>query len=129
MNMQTKLGLLLCVVLLASSCVAAGGIVLLGALLNDAAPTRVVSGTVTYADGNQHEPALVQMKASIAGDDDILVESAQIGPEGGFYSIKFKWNNEVNYTFRIVTEGGQEIYSEELGRIEKQDFQKDVILP
>ena len=129
MTMRTKLCLLLCVVVFTSSCAAAGAVALLAVLLDDAAPTRVVSGEVTYLSAGPHPDALVQMKAGIAGDDDTIVESDQIGPDGGAYSIKFKWNNEVSYTFRIVTEGGVELYSEELGKIEKVDFQKDVTLP
>jgi hypothetical protein len=125
--MRTYLPLLGAFALLANSCAAAGAAIVIGALLNDAAPSRVMNGTVTNADSSPAAGLLVQMKASVAGDDDTIVFSDDTDAAGA-YSIKFKWNNDVSYSVRVV-DGETELFSEELGKIEKVDFVNDIQLP
>lgn len=116
-------GLVAVAVLAAGGCATALAGLLIYELLDDEAPVRTFTGTVRDASDEPVGGLLVQLKAEVAGDDDVLHFSDTTTLDGE-YTIKFRWNEDVNYTIRVIHDGT--VYAEEvLGKLPLQDQQRD----
>jgi hypothetical protein len=116
-------GLLVSAALAAGGCAATLAGLLIYNLLDDQAPVRTFTGTVRDANGAPVGGLLVQMRAEVAGDSNVLHFSDTTDLDGA-YTIKFRWNQDVNYSIRVIHEGT--VYAEEdLGHLPLQDQQRD----
>lgn len=117
------IGLLAAAAILAASCTAALAGLLIYQLLDDQAPTRTWTGTVSDTAAEPVGGVLVQVRAEVAGKDDFMNFSDTTNLDGQ-YTVKFRWNNDVLYSIRVVHEGT--VYAEESpGEIELDDQQTD----
>ncbi len=117
------IGLIAAAALLAASCTAALAGLLIYELLDDQAPTRTWTGTVSDTESQPVGGVLVQVRAEVAGKDDFMNFSDTTNLDGE-YTIKFRWNRDVLYSIRVVHEGS--VYAEEsVGEIELADRQLD----
>lgn len=99
---------------------------LINELLNDEAPKRTWTGTVTDTTGEPVGGLLVQVRAEIEGDDDILSFSDTTGLDGK-YQIGYRWHKEVEYTVRVVFDSV--VFAEEfIGQIELKDQVTDFVI-
>jgi len=109
--------------LLANGCATALVGLLVYQLLDDEAPTRTFTGTVRDSQSDPVGGILVQMRAEVAGDSNVL-HFSDTTSLAGEYTIKFRWNEEVNYSIRVIDEGT--VYAEEiLGHLPLADQQRD----
>lgn len=111
---------------LAAGCTAALAGLLIYQLLDDEAPTRTWTGTVSDTAAQPVGGVLVQVRAEVAGKDDFMNFSDTTNLDGE-YTIKFRWNSDVLYSIRVVHEGT--VFAEEsLGEIELDDQQTDFVI-
>jgi len=116
-------GLLVVGALAASGCATTLAALLVYDLLNDEAPVRTFTGTVRDSNGDPVGGLLVQMRAEVVGDSNVVHFSDTTNLDGE-YTIKFRWNEDVNYSIRVIHEGT--VYAEEvLGHLPLQDQQRD----
>jgi hypothetical protein len=109
--------------LLVNGCATALAGLLVYELLDDEAPVRTYTGTVRDTNGDPVGGLLVQMRAEVVGDSNVVHFSDTTNLDGD-YTIKFRWNEDVNYSIRVIHEGT--VYAEEsLGHLPLQDQQQD----
>ena len=114
-------------VLLATSCAPVVAALLVRELLNDQAPKRTWTGTVTDTTGAAVGGVLVQVKAEVSGDTDNVSFSDETDNNGD-YQIGYRWNKDVNYTIRVVFQDN--VLAEELvGKVELGDQVTDFVIP
>ncbi|MCH7472268.1 carboxypeptidase regulatory-like domain-containing protein [bacterium] len=90
--------------LLASSCSTLIAAYLINELLNDSAPRRTWSGSVSDTSGQPVGGVTVKVLAEVEGDDNIAVYDDETNVDGK-YSIRFSWARQVEFTVRVVHEG------------------------
>ena len=95
-------------------------------LLKDAAG-RYCEGRVSNADGSAAAELLVEVAADNGFEPDEIVASAPTDDTGA-YRVRFLWSSHASYTLR-VRQAAAILYSEDLGRVEKQDIVRDIRLP
>lgn len=116
-------GMLVIAALAASGCTTALAGLLVYDLLDNQAPVRTFTGTVRDTTGSPVGGLLVQLRAEVAGDSNVLHFSDTTDLDGN-YTIKWRWNSDVNYSIRVIHEGT--VYAEEdLGHLELVDQQRD----
>jgi hypothetical protein len=77
-----------------ASCSTIVAALLINELLNDEAPKRKWTGTVTDTTGEPVGGLLVQVRAEVEGDDDTLSFSDTTGLDGK-YEIGYRWHEDV----------------------------------
>jgi len=123
---HTAIALLGGILLWASGCSTIVTALLIKELLDEKAPRRTWSGTVRDSAGLPVGGVLVQLRAEVEGDNDIVTFSDTTDLDGE-YAIKFRWNKEVDYVIRVVHEGV--VFAEEnYGAIELSDQTTDFII-
>lgn len=109
--------------LAATSCAGGVAALLLYNILDDEAPTRTWTGTVTDQNSDPVGGILVQVRAEIANDDDLMHFSDTTNLDGE-YTVKFRWHEDVNYSIRVINDGT--VYAEEtVGKVPEQDRELD----
>jgi hypothetical protein len=99
---------------------------LVNELLNDEAPKRTWSGTVRDTTGEPVGGMLVEVRAELQGDDDLLHFSDTTDMDGE-YRVGYRWHKDVNYGIRVVHEGV--VFAEEqFGNIELKDMETVFII-
>ena len=107
----------------ASGCAGVAAVLLVNELLDNEAPERTWSGTVTDQDGDPVGGLLVQVRAEIEGDSNLLHYSDQTD-FAGEYNITYRWHKDVRYSVRVVYDG-VEYGLESYGRIDLGDKTTD----
>jgi len=107
----------------ATSCAGGVAALLLYTILDDEAPTRTWTGTVIDQNSDPVGGILVQVRAEIANDDDLMHFSDTTNLNGE-YTVKFRWHEDVNYSIRVIDDGT--VYAEEtIGKVPEQDRELD----
>jgi len=114
------------VLALACSCETVVATLLVRELLNDEAPKRKWTGKVVDTSGNAVGGVIVQVRAEVNGDDDLLSFSDETNNLGEF-EIGYRWHKSVVYTIRVVFEG-QTLAEKNEGQIELKDQETDFVL-
>lgn len=127
MTAISRLFLTVCFMLvLACSCETVVATLLVRELLDDSAPKRSWSGRVVDTKGEAVGGVLVQVRAEVSGDEDLLSFSDETD-NSGEYEIGYRWHKDVNYTVRVVFEG--QVLAEKFeGKIELKDQETDFVL-
>lgn len=87
--------------------------------LSDSAPKRTWTGTVSNGAGDPVEGLQVQVRATASGDDNVMIFSDGTDTEG-FYSIAFRWNENITYALRVL-EGENIVAEKYVGKIPLAD--------
>lgn len=111
---------------LACSCETVVATLLVRELLNDEAPKRKWTGHVVDTSGNAVGGVIVQVRAEVNGDNDLLSFSDETDNKGEF-EIGYRWHKSVVYTIRVVFEG-QTLAEKNEGQIELKDQETDFVL-
>ena len=120
------ISLLIVGAIVASGCVAGVAALLVYELLDDEAPVRTWTGTVTDTNTDPVGGVLVQVKAEVAGNDDVM-HFSDTTAQDGTYTVKFRWHEDINYTIRVV--GDSAVYYEELvGKVLLVDREQDFVI-
>lgn len=105
--------------LLACGCSSLVTYYLVSQYLNDSAPKRTWTGTVTNGAGDPVEGLQVQVRATASGDNNVLTFDDGTDAEGK-YSIAFRWNENITYTLRVMD--GESIVAEKfIGKVSLAD--------
>jgi hypothetical protein len=120
-------GLLISAAILASGCVAGVAALLVYELLDDEAPVRTWTGTVTDTNTNPVGGVLVQVKAEVAGNDDVM-HFSDTTAQDGTYTVKFRWHEDINYTIRVVGSESTVYYEEVIGKVPLVDREQDFVI-
>ena len=128
LNMTTTIKLLLLAGIssLAVSCAGVVAVLLVRELLNEEAPKRTWTGRVTDTEGQGVGGVLVQVRAEVSGDDDVLSYSDETDFNGD-YQIGYRWNEKVNYSIRVVFQD-QVLTEQQVGKISLGDQQTDFVV-
>lgn len=113
-------------VILLASCTSALVGYLIYDYLNDSAPKLWWRGTVTDGAGEPVEGLLVQVRAEVLGDDDILSFSDTTDTAGA-YDVRFRYNEEVSYTLRAL-DGESIVFERFIGKIDETEQLTDISL-
>jgi len=119
-------GLALVVLMAATGCAGVAAVLLVDELLDNEAPERTWSGTVTDQNGDPVGGLLVQVRAEIEGDSNLLHYSDHTDYIGE-YSTTYRWHKDVRYSVRVVFDG-VEYGLQSFGRIEKGDKTTDFVI-
>lgn len=121
-----KLMLLTALSCMAVSCAGVVAALLVRELLNEEAPKRTWTGTVRDTEGQGVGGVLVQVRAEVSGDDDVLSYSDETDFNGE-YQIGYRWNEKVNYSIRVVFQE-QVLTEQQVGKIQLGDQQTDFVI-
>ncbi|MEZ5339625.1 MAG: carboxypeptidase-like regulatory domain-containing protein [bacterium] len=117
---------LFCMAALATSCETVVAGLLVRELLNDEAPKRKWTGRVVDTKGEAVGGVVVQVRAEVNGDNDLLTFSDETD-NSGEYEIGYRWHKDVNYSIRVNYEG-QTLAENFEGKIELKDQETDFVL-
>lgn len=99
---------------------------LINQLLNDNAPAHSWSGTVRDTSGQPVSGLTVEVRAEVEGQADFMKYTDTTGDDGT-YSIKWRWNQQVLYTLRVLN-NGVVFYEQSFGHIESRDMETDLVV-
>lgn len=126
MHRRTILVAAICSLWLLASCETLVTAYLINELLNDKAPAHQWSGTVKDSAGQPVVGIKVEVRATVEGDTDV-VDYDDITDENGEYSIKWRWNEDVNY--RVVVIKDNVVFAEQYyGSVGSEDQETDFIV-
>jgi hypothetical protein len=100
---------------------------LINELLNDKAPRRSWTGTVTDQGDHPVEGVNVTILAEVSGDDNIL-KFEDTTDDLGKFDIKYRWSKEVSYTLKVTDQSDRVIFQQNYGTVELDDRNTDITI-
>ena len=85
------------------------------------------TGTVTDQNTDPVGGVLVQVKAEVAGNDDVM-HFSDTTAQDGTYTVKFRWHEDINYTIRVVGSESTVYYEEVVGKVQLVDREQDIVI-